>query len=191
MVVSCGKLGKENSFDDKDDSNLHLKDFTLNPDVKKPKRTNGEEIKEHDHNADDCSCLKKSDLKGPCNSNELSNNEVKPEQEDYDILQERSYETGPSQKVSSDPVKIGDNGGDSTICQNMEGLDKAGTKHHKVVRLRKKKNLKVQNRAFDFDAPFPQGIKLTTVIGIKLPPEDVGNALQFLEFCSSFGKVKF
>jgi hypothetical protein len=27
------------------------------------------------------------------------------------------------------------------------------------------------------------------VAGFELPPEDVGNALQFLEFCASFGKV--
>lgn len=39
------------------------------------------------------------------------------------------------------------------------------------------------------DIPLPQGTILTTVWGIDLSPEDVGHALQFLEFCASFGKV--
>ena len=39
------------------------------------------------------------------------------------------------------------------------------------------------------DVPLPQGTILTTVWGIELSPEDTGNALQFLEFCASFGKV--
>ncbi|KAF5175977.1 Cell division cycle-associated 7-like protein [Thalictrum thalictroides] len=38
------------------------------------------------------------------------------------------------------------------------------------------------------DAPLPQGNDLTNVAGIDLPVEDVGNALQFLEFCTAFGQ---
>nr|POE46005.1 isoform 4 of cell division cycle-associated 7-like protein [Quercus suber] len=34
-----------------------------------------------------------------------------------------------------------------------------------------------------------RGASLVTVADIDLPPEDVGHALQFLEFCASFGKV--
>ncbi|KAM6572847.1 hypothetical protein CsatA_016927 [Cannabis sativa] len=39
------------------------------------------------------------------------------------------------------------------------------------------------------DVPLPQGTLLTTVWGFELSPEDVGHALQFLEFCLTFGKV--
>ncbi|KAL2498430.1 Zinc-finger domain of monoamine-oxidase A repressor R1 protein [Abeliophyllum distichum] len=35
----------------------------------------------------------------------------------------------------------------------------------------------------------PQGTELTTVGGVDVRPEDVGNALQFLEFCATFGKI--
>lgn len=35
----------------------------------------------------------------------------------------------------------------------------------------------------------PQGTLLTTVAGLELSAEDVGNALQFLEFCAAFGEV--
>ncbi|KAL6348396.1 hypothetical protein AAG906_005704 [Vitis piasezkii] len=154
------------------------------------KKTTGEELKEHDCNVDNGSCLKKSNLKGPCITYELSNNEAKLEQEDGDILQEKSSGTGSSQKVSSDSIEIGENGeGDSTICQNMGGLDNAGAKRYKVVKSHTVKNtLKFQYRAFDVDVQFPQDTRLTTVTGIELPPEDVGDALQFLEFCAAFGK---
>ncbi|CAH1421419.1 unnamed protein product [Lactuca virosa] len=37
--------------------------------------------------------------------------------------------------------------------------------------------------------PLPTGSELVNVAGVDLPKEDVGNALQFLEFCSTFGKV--
>lgn len=46
--------------------------------------------------------------------------------------------------------------------------------------------MKLQSKDFDADIPLPQGTELTTVAGIELPPEDVGHALQFLEFCAAF-----
>lgn len=47
----------------------------------------------------------------------------------------------------------------------------------------------IQNKEIDVDIKLPQGTCLMAVAGFELPPEDVGNALQFLEFCASFGKV--
>ena len=35
----------------------------------------------------------------------------------------------------------------------------------------------------------PRGTLVTCIAGIKLQSEDVGAAIQFLEFCRSFGKV--
>ena len=37
--------------------------------------------------------------------------------------------------------------------------------------------------------PLPQGIVVTAIGDIDFQPEDVGNALQFLEFCVVFGKA--
>ncbi|KAD4888407.1 hypothetical protein R6Q59_034566 [Mikania micrantha] len=37
--------------------------------------------------------------------------------------------------------------------------------------------------------PLPAGTELVTVAGIDVPKEDVGNALQLLEFCCTFGKI--
>ena len=39
------------------------------------------------------------------------------------------------------------------------------------------------------EVPLPTGTVLTEISDIEFQPEDVGNALQFLEFCRSFGKV--
>ncbi|CAH2046564.1 unnamed protein product [Thlaspi arvense] len=39
------------------------------------------------------------------------------------------------------------------------------------------------------EVKLPQGIESIVVSGIDLPPEHTGSVLQFLEFCSTFGKV--
>lgn len=39
------------------------------------------------------------------------------------------------------------------------------------------------------EIPLPMGTEITKILDIELAPEDVGNALQFLEFCRVFGKV--
>ena len=84
---------------------MHLEDFTLSLDVKKLKITNGEELKEHDNNVDNGSCLKKSNQKWMCISNKLSDNEAKTEQEDDDILQGNGSEIRSSEKVFLIPLK--------------------------------------------------------------------------------------
>lgn len=35
----------------------------------------------------------------------------------------------------------------------------------------------------------PRGTLVTCVAGVEMQPEDVGAAIQFLEFCRSFGEV--
>ncbi|KAK1357518.1 Zinc-finger domain of monoamine-oxidase A repressor R1 [Heracleum sosnowskyi] len=45
------------------------------------------------------------------------------------------------------------------------------------------------SRDVGFDIPLPHGTELITIGDVELPPEDVGNALQFLEFCAAFGKT--
>ncbi|XP_039027536.1 uncharacterized protein LOC120161327 isoform X3 [Hibiscus syriacus] len=46
-----------------------------------------------------------------------------------------------------------------------------------------------KDRKLDVDIHLPQGASLITVAGVDLPPNDVGHALQFLEFCAAFGEV--
>ncbi|KAF9592003.1 hypothetical protein IFM89_011586 [Coptis chinensis] len=51
-----------------------------------------------------------------------------------------------------------------------------------------KNTREIQNTNIGADIPLPQGIDLKHVAGIDLPAEDVGHALQFLEFCTAFGQ---
>ncbi|OMO94641.1 hypothetical protein COLO4_16236 [Corchorus olitorius] len=53
----------------------------------------------------------------------------------------------------------------------------------------KKKYVKVKSKASDAETQLPQGISLDRIAAIDLPVEDVGHALQFLEFCEAFGEV--
>lgn len=51
-------------------------------------------------------------------------------------------------------------------------------------------DLDIKNENLNPVIPLPEGIGLTAVAGADLPQEDIGDALQFLEFCAAFGKVK-
>lgn len=69
--------------------------------------------------------------------------------------------------------------------------DKKANQH-----LEDNKTLKVKRNAMNlctnfFEAviPLPTGYDLVNIAGVDLPKEDAGNALQLLEFCSTFGKV--
>ncbi|KAE8713339.1 Zinc-finger domain of monoamine-oxidase A repressor R1 protein, putative isoform 2 [Hibiscus syriacus] len=46
-----------------------------------------------------------------------------------------------------------------------------------------------KDRKLDLDIQLPLGTSLITVAGVDLPPNDVGRALQFLEFSAAFGEV--
>ncbi|XP_019173164.1 PREDICTED: uncharacterized protein LOC109168561 isoform X4 [Ipomoea nil] len=50
-------------------------------------------------------------------------------------------------------------------------------------------DLDIKNENLNPVIPLPEGIRLTAVAGTDLPQEDIGDALQFLEFCAAFGKV--
>jgi len=39
------------------------------------------------------------------------------------------------------------------------------------------------------EIPFPLGTEMNKILDFEFAPEDVGNALQFIEFCRVFGKV--
>lgn len=47
----------------------------------------------------------------------------------------------------------------------------------------------IQNKEYGACVPLPPGSRLTTIADIEITTEDVGHALQFLEFCAAFGKV--
>ncbi|GFZ12209.1 zinc-finger domain of monoamine-oxidase A repressor R1 protein [Actinidia rufa] len=63
---------------------------------------------------------------------------------------------------------------------------KKGNGFHKC----QKKTAEVQqDKVSDVEILLPQGTELTNVANVDLPAEDIGHALQFLEFCEAFAKA--
>lgn len=87
-------------------------------------------------------------------------------------------------KMSRQCVKKEEN---KTEGPNNKKNDNAAAKHKPVKELHKcKRNIVEANR---IEIPLPQGIELNSVAAIDIHADDVGHALQFLEFCEAFRQV--
>ena len=91
-------------------------------------------------------------------------------------------------KTSVESIKIEDNEGTASCHASINGRK---TKHKSVKNLYKcKRNTpEVQDKDSHVEILLPQGIQLSSVASIDMLTEDVGHALQFLEFCEAFGQV--
>ncbi|KAG2384519.1 uncharacterized protein HKW66_Vig0147170 [Vigna angularis] len=49
--------------------------------------------------------------------------------------------------------------------------------------------MNIESKAIAEEILLPPGMELKEIFGIQLPPKEVGDALQILEFCRVFGKV--
>nr|XP_016439054.1 PREDICTED: uncharacterized protein LOC107764996 [Nicotiana tabacum] len=81
-----------------------------------------------------------------------------------------------------------------TVASAKETLLEKSQDSRKSNKERSVKEGSVKDNTIENNDPFaltslPQGAGLTAVGGIDLQSEDVGNALQFLEFCVVFGKI--
>lgn len=75
-------------------------------------------------------------------------------------------------------------------CSNA--LDKKSDQNTKpCVNTKKHQNndIKLHEKLSEAVAPLPTGTELVKIAGVDIPKEDAGNALQFLEFCATFGEV--
>ncbi|XP_050906505.1 uncharacterized protein LOC127120140 isoform X2 [Lathyrus oleraceus] len=91
-----------------------------------------------------------------------------------------------SKKVKRENLKEISNGSSvDDVCQSKKskkaklcnGNDKMET------------NVEEDHEKLKEEIPLPMGTEITKILDIELAPEDVGNALQFLEFCRVFGKA--
>ncbi|CAN7053429.1 unnamed protein product [Brassica rapa subsp. trilocularis] len=73
---------------------------------------------------------------------------------------------------------------DASIEDVAKENNKAAGKIKKI-----KATNKVKEEEIQIEAKLPNGTSLTNVSGIDIPTEETGNVLQFLEFCSAFGKA--
>ncbi|XP_058088141.1 uncharacterized protein LOC131235057 isoform X2 [Magnolia sinica] len=170
-VDSKRKRRKENTSADQGDSNIKCKPLLANDDAKlESKRIGRKKLK-----------LDKS--KGGVNESI----------DDDGSLKKKESKTKNSKKASLDTVKKEESlsGGEAKMPNGENDDDVEVKKALPVSKLDnpKKHVLASHGENSSEDVTLPQGNELTTVAGIELPADDVGSALQFLEFCSAFGEV--
>ncbi|KAF8407850.1 hypothetical protein HHK36_006987 [Tetracentron sinense] len=193
------KCGKENSFDGISDSSLLPKSVTLNGDGKKTRKSKRKELVGNDINDNafessrgDGALSEKNSPKKYKISKKIYEKKDMTEN-DNGVLEKAISEmcNGLLEKASSEMCN------DSlSACNEAKMLDgrknydsQAKPKPVTEFRRHKKNTTEILNKYSDVDIPLPKGIDLTSVAGIDLPAEDVGHALQFLEFCTAFGQV--
>ncbi|KAF8389793.1 hypothetical protein HHK36_024312 [Tetracentron sinense] len=201
-VALTRKCGKENRFEGESDSGLQHKPLAGIGDRKKAGKSKREELSQS--NEDGSLSEKKSPKKSRV-SKEISEKEQEKKEglDDVGLLEKLNYRMRIPGKISSDPIKKEEEKDERNslllACNETQGpespdsgnADNLGTKIKSIPESQKlKKNtIKTQNKDSDADFLLPQGDALTTIAGIDLPAEDVGHAMQFLEFCAAFGEV--
>lgn len=188
---------KENSLERQND--LKMQD--------KPLKMNGKEIKITNNKLKRLGCNREDENRSRGNgadSFSLSNSPLKfqiPEvvSEEKEKVCTRN-ESGQSVKMNTD-LKILErssgksikNGFGENEMANSVDVDHAVTRCKQVEEshyYKIKSICKFKSKVSDIDIPRPEGILLKSVASIDLCPEDVGHALQFLEFCEAFGQVE-
>ncbi|CAK7353776.1 unnamed protein product [Dovyalis caffra] len=144
---------------------------------------------------------------------EVSKNKMKTNEKDKcDVVKDKSeaafvekkmFKTHP-QEVSKNEVLLGTKYDGGIVCgvrnnkiQTKIEIDGDSSKVNKFPAefqtksktTKERHTTELWKKETDVDIQLPQGTCLMAVAGFELPPEDVGNALQLLEFCASFGKV--
>ncbi|XP_059642758.1 uncharacterized protein LOC132284649 [Cornus florida] len=204
-----GVTRDKNSSDDNRDDRILLKETS----PKKPQfstriskkgvKTNGKvdgvvrDKNNSDDNRDGGILLKETSPKKPQISTRISKKEVKMNGKVDGVLRDKSnskklLKEVPSEHGTNQKRKERDSSThkdvevlDSRKIGNDEGKPKTVVKSCKVER----NAMKYQSTDLDSEISLPQGIELTTVAGIDLQPEDIGHALQFLEFCAAFAEI--
>lgn len=113
-------------------------------------------------------------------------------------FQRKKFDVDASRSCDSAVKEVKEDVGHCKTIQNVGVLDAVetddlGAKPTEVAKYQQMKDYdtELELKEFDVDVPLPQGISLTTVADVDLSPEDVGHALQFIEFCAAFGRVRF
>ncbi|KAL9148305.1 hypothetical protein ABFS82_12G033200 [Erythranthe guttata] len=197
VVPSPRKRGKENSIDEKVDLNVPNH---VNKKLKKVK-----EKKVHKGNLDNNASPKiisqtpdKRKLKLEETGSQVPEKKPKKSKDDVkDDVSKLARRTSPrksnvSNKMPNQGTKKVDNGVDPN--ENKKDIVVL-TKDDFVLALENgnrkqdKRNTTNDNADIQAEIPLPMGIELDKVAGVDVRTEDIGNAMQFLEFCSVFGKI--
>ncbi|KAE8684692.1 Zinc-finger domain of monoamine-oxidase A repressor R1 protein, putative isoform 2 [Hibiscus syriacus] len=210
VATSLRKLGKENSFDgDCDSKNLFKKPTTLKEASNKTMKASSSlsdgkglktEIQIDDASSPSkeqktkCAKSKKSGVlngvkvleitkkRKSTTSDEKSGEKLKSKENS--VGEEKNFKRQVQESNTIAPIKdkkCGVKSEDSRGSNDFEN-DNTICKLQSVLK-------PCKDRKLDVDIQLPEGTSLITVAGVDLPPNDVGHALQFLEFCAAFGEV--
>ncbi|PWA87591.1 DDT domain, subgroup [Artemisia annua] len=147
----------------------------------------------------------KETIGGNVNNVELSKtNSVPQPQKKREGAEVTKDDTGVSDKALNEkkPKKLKSKASKETIEGNVNNVElskvnevKENTTSHEQdanQHLKHSQPKKVKKNDIDLlesIVPLPTGSDLVTIAGVDLSKEDAGNALQLLEFCSTFGKI--
>ena len=197
-VVSPRKIGKENSIDTSNEANLNPSNSKPVSAEKKTKKSKREGLKEISNaTKDDNACSKKNSPKRPKIPEKVSEKEIKTKGNGAPLEKKKSKQIVVDE-VSLIPTLLDDekmkNDGGKFQDEVVKKASKDDKKQAKIkdslnAQGFKKCATNLEQTEAEINIPLPMATILTTVWGIDLSPEDVGHALQFLEFCAAFGKV--
>ena len=163
---------------------------TPNSDEKKSKKLKWEALKEIcSRSRDDGAQTKESRTKKPKISEEVSLKEFITNGMDNGVLyKKKNLKTCVSKDIPLSPIKL-EEIKEEKDAETQNDNARAQPKEVPVSCKVRKGTMNLEDKEFEADIPSPQGASLMTVADIDLSPDDVEHALQFLEFCASFGKV--
>ncbi|XP_042490214.1 uncharacterized protein LOC122070158 [Macadamia integrifolia] len=205
VAVPTRKCGKNNFSNGKNDSNLCPMPSTLDGEVNIARGSMRKKLRQKDNagegSASGNALLKKKSSKVSRISEENSMKPIKNEENRSGSNDEPPNEVTselqiPEKTSRAQRKKAGKKDErDSLLPAYNEigvpyrNMDNATTKPKRVIKTQNVAKNATTTHNSDVDIQLPQGADLTTVAGIDLDAEDVGHALQFLEFCAAFGKV--
>lgn len=173
-TASCGaekskkkKRDRSDELENKKDDDDILKEKSVNDGKKKPKKSKKNGLG-NDDTRSDASLARRTSPRKLAVSSRISNQEARP---NVGVDENINCRIMATKKDFVKPLK------NDTIKE-----DEINTANALVV-------LKQHNAVVLPEIPLPLGTDLNTVAGIDVSIEDVGNALQFLEFCAAFGKA--
>ncbi|XP_022998039.1 uncharacterized protein LOC111492807 isoform X1 [Cucurbita maxima] len=190
VMISTRNEGKENSLNGNNKSNLNLQNQTPNSEKKELKDMKRQGLKEISNgNKVDVKCIeetlkKQTEANGTneCLSTKKKSSK-KRASEDAGERNSLCHEDASCHLITAEESKEVN---DLDIHKYAKTSEDAKNKRTK---LKNKPPMNIQNKEFGACVSLPPCSKLTTVADIELTTEDVGHALQFLEFCAAFGKA--
>ncbi|KAI3462522.1 hypothetical protein Pfo_019185 [Paulownia fortunei] len=164
------KRGRSNETNNKKKDEEISKEASVHDVEKKPKKSRKDELENDDSKKNDATLARRTSPRKSKVSNKMPNQGAK-----------LNSGVDPDENII-DRIIVTKNDFVEPLENGKRKEDNSDTANDKIV-------LKHQNADFHADIPLPLGIELNSVAGIDVRTEDVGNALQFLEFCAVFGKI--